>query len=1820
VSTRALRVLQVGLAALVVVFLLASYLMSRAAVPTTEASAQALDRVVVFAVPGLSLDDVDTGLVPNIDRLADRGAIAIANVRTQPKTPDLVAAYASLGAGNRTYGAELPPEVVPSGLPWLGTTAAEVISERVGRPVTGDLAVPALPDIAAEVAPEGGTNVGALGTALRAGGRRTAFVGQSGAIDPAGPGRVAPGALAVVDDDGMIDVGSVGDHLVTTLVDADGTDRVVSDPDAFAAAVARAQDRADLVFVDSGDTTRARLQGEAEEARDEAVREAEEAAEEEAEAAGITTTSAPDTTTPVEAPSAAERAEDLRVTGLQRTDQTLGRIVDELAPGTLLLVVGVSPPGSTWGFTPLVAVGPGIARGYLDSTSTHRPALVTLTDLAPTILDTLEVDVPGGMIGQPLRFRAAESTWDEARILDDLIADRASVDRTMNILFITAQSVLYGITVLLLLTDRVPKGKVREGLLLAALTCGAWPAATYVLRIWTSLYSMGTITIVLSWAIAFAIGLVASRARAHPLDPVLVVSGLTVAIIVGDLATGAHLQVGSFFGYMPHTAPRFTGLGNSGFAILAGASIMVVTALVARARDHRAAWSVAVAIAVVVVLADGAPWMGTDVGGILALVPVLGLTLWALRGRPIRMRTLVVGALLGAVVLALAVGFEALRDPGDRTHIGRFFLQAGEGGGIGSTLRRKWDTNVEDLTRSPLFWIVPFLVVAGVVVARRSPAIQRLLPVGSPQRIAAVASLAVGTAGWLVNDSGVVVLALACVQLGPLFLALIGSGSAAEPARRPPDPPGGGEPPPGAPRVDDLDPDPATAPPPAPLAPRNAESVTSSEQPRRSDTDADRRDRVVAIVPAKDRADRVADTVAALLAIDRIDTVLVVDDGSADDTATVAAAAGADVLRLPENRGKGAAVLAGAAHTPDADVYLLIDADLARTAAAADLLLGPVLAGDADLTVGVLPSAGGKGGFGTIRTLSAAGIRRACGLEVRAPLSGQRAIRAERLRGLADAERFGLEVAMTIDVVRAGGRVVEVEVPMDHLHTGKSLSGFAHRGRQGLDIARSLWPRLTTPRQRIAITLLITLLAGSLAVVAGTMRGPASEPGGRPATKVVIFAMNPYSFDDLAAHDTPNLQGLMDRGSVGAMSVRTVARTSNDAEGFLAIGSGARLAARGDASRVLGADESVGPMTASAYLASLTGTEPSGDLVAVGAVGLLRANRGPQAAGRPGFLADELADHGLEASFVGTADRPGLFGDPPSMLRPAALAVMRSDGGVRGVVDDLTVDDPTAPYGVRTDPARVADATLRELDDVSLVVVDPGDLDRAAAWARSSLPGRGSEQWAQAIARTDETLGRIIDGVDADTLVIVTSLRPRSGFHLQPVVVAGPNVPVGTLQSGSTKRDGLVALTDVAPTVLNALGIAKPTGVPGNAFRYEQGNVDLDHLERLDRDTVVRERTYYGQSRYFILAHAAVYLLALLVVARRPRWPRLAPWVSWLGLSLASYPMTSFLVRLVPNVSAVFDAQVVLALAGALLFGWWTSTRPGDPLRGISWVAGATTAVIVLDTWLGTPMQMSSWLGSSMHNAGRFYGIPNTTFAVLGACSVLWGALHVERATRRTEAVVRVGCVFLLALISAGLPMLGADVGTLMTLFPVYALLLVVLLGRRIRLRTAIAAGVSMVGLVVLAALADLARPEASRSHLGRFADQVLDEGPSAIFDSFLRKQSANFRILGGSTWTDLLPIVAIFLVVTLVVWRWWGDALPAGTARRHGFLAVLGAALLGFATNDSGPIVIALFVAFLAPFTLLAVRSEARPTEPEPIGPPEVGPETTALDAEVAS
>jgi hypothetical protein len=229
---------------------------------------------------------------------------------------------------------------------------------------------------------------------------------------------------------------------------------------------------------------------------------------------------------------------------------------------------------------------------------------------------------------------------------------------------------------------------------------------------------------------------------------------------------------------------------------------------------------------------------------------------------------------------------------------------------------------------------------------------------------------------------------------------------------------------------------------------------------------------VIALIPARDEADRIAATVAGACSIDGVDRVVVVDDGSTDATATLAEDAGAEVLRLDANMGKGAALDAGLQTVRgDADVLLLLDGDLGESAAQGSALLAPVLDGSADMTVATFPRPAGKAGFGLVKGLARAGIRRLGGPAGRsfpaaAPVSGQRAM----TRACWDAVTpfafgYGVEVALTVRALRRGMRVLEVPTTMTHAATGRDATGFAHRGRQFLHILGALARLALEPRR-----------------------------------------------------------------------------------------------------------------------------------------------------------------------------------------------------------------------------------------------------------------------------------------------------------------------------------------------------------------------------------------------------------------------------------------------------------------------------------------------------------------------------------------------------------------------------------------------------------------------------------------------------------------------------------------------------------------------------------------------------------------------------------
>jgi len=215
---------------------------------------------------------------------------------------------------------------------------------------------------------------------------------------------------------------------------------------------------------------------------------------------------------------------------------------------------------------------------------------------------------------------------------------------------------------------------------------------------------------------------------------------------------------------------------------------------------------------------------------------------------------------------------------------------------------------------------------------------------------------------------------------------------------------------------------------------------------------------VIALIPAHDEAERIAATVTAVRSVAGIDRVVVVDDASSDGSAARARDAGAEVLELHANLGKGGALQAGLdAVAADADIVLLLDGDLAESAAEAGVLLAPVLAGEADMTIATLPRPPRSGGFGLVKGLARWGIRSLSGYEPTAPLSGQRALsRAAWMAATPFATGYGVEVALTVRAARAGMRLVEVPTSMGHAATGRDLAGFKHRGRQFVHVASAL--------------------------------------------------------------------------------------------------------------------------------------------------------------------------------------------------------------------------------------------------------------------------------------------------------------------------------------------------------------------------------------------------------------------------------------------------------------------------------------------------------------------------------------------------------------------------------------------------------------------------------------------------------------------------------------------------------------------------------------------------------------------------------------------
>jgi hypothetical protein len=690
-------------------------------------------------------------------------------------------------------------------------------------------------------------------------------------------------------------------------------------------------------------------------------------------------------------------------------------------------------------------------------------------------------------------------------------------------------------------------------------------------------------------------------------------------------------------------------------------------------------------------------------------------------------------------------------------------------------------------------------------------------------------------------------------------------------------------------------------------------------------------------------------------------------------------------------------------------------------------------------------------------------------------------------------------------------------------------------------------------------TLATALVAAAVTVTGllGFGRPAAATPR---ADSVVIVGVPGLRWDDVDARRTPALADLARRGSVAALSVRSAPPVTCPAEGWLTLGAGTYGAVQDPGAAGGCADRTVPPVTQRGAGAVL----PTFPL-------LRRLNDGLRFGAEPGSLG---AGTGC-VSAVG----PG-----------AALAGADLTGSVTAYTADL--------------PADPGDVLAR----CPLAVVDLGTLPDGAARRR-------------AVERADEALGRVVAARPAGSLLLVAGLAESSatGPRLHVLIADGPGFGGGWAGSPSTRHPPYAQLSDLGPTALAVLGHRVPEsaagrplsgpgdGRPGSWPETRAALVDADRSAVAQRAVVAPFWLLLG------VASLCCYAAAALLVRRRSRAgepgnDRVRRRVALGCVALATVPGATFVANLAPwwrapggTPGLVAALVAAVAVAAALLtVAVVVAYRRGGPNAALGALGGGALLILLVDLLTGGRFQMDSMLGYNPLVAGRFYGIGNIAFAVLGVAA-LFVAAALATGRRRWSALALTGVVAVVVTLVDGAPALGADFGGVLTLVPAFAVLALSVARAPITpLRVAVA---GLAGVVVVGALGvlDFLRPADDRSHFGRFVGEVVDgQGIGVV----RRKLLTNVDLLLAGPHTVAALVASVVLaVVVLRPPRSLAAAYAAIPALRPALVAVLVLGAVGAVTNDSSVAIPAVAGAVALPAVLAACLLAGRAGNTKPSG-----------------
>lgn len=554
-----------------------------------------------------------------------------------------------------------------------------------------------------------------------------------------------------------------------------------------------------------------------------------------------------------------------------------------------------------------------------------------------------------------------------------------------------------------------------------------------------------------------------------------------------------------------------------------------------------------------------------------------------------------------------------------------------------------------------------------------------------------------------------------------------------------------------------------------------------------------------------------------------------------------------------------------------------------------------------------------------------------------------------------------------------------------------------------------------------------------------------------------------------------------------------------------------------------------------------------------------------------GLLGQTLSDNNKKVALLGNADV--IENGEIVKVRNLGLVSMDMNGRVEsGNVDNINVKDYSMPFGIRTDYDNLASETKSYYDKNDALFIELGDTYRLDIYKPNLNEKTYYKMRKQIFNNINAYLEKVFNMVsENDTIYIVsefpTTLDYNNKRRLSPVIKFKGNEK-GLLKSATTRRDGIIANLDIGVDILNEFGLKNETMI-GRVLNSVERDDNIEFLTGEYEKIVSINKIRATVVNTFVGIVSSSWIIAMLALLFKDKLPHkekvftILKELIKLGLIM---PLTLLLAPIfnfkspVGIIMGVIIMTVLLYLSGRLLF-------KDNDIKQMGYYALLTIALIVIDTIIGTYFMKNCIMSYDAIVGARYYGVGNeyegvTIASAVFALSVL---LNYKKIPKWLTIVLSV-----IILITSAFPSMGANVGGAISECVAYLLFIMLIFDIKLDFKKIMILGLSAVLIVLVFAALDLFM--GAESHLGVFAKQILQEGPSAIILTFTRKISMNLKLAKSTVWVNIL-LTGIF-VIGIFIFR------PSRHMRNisnkynmifKGFIASMVGCIITLLVNDSG-------------------------------------------------